>query len=100
MRGPRGLLFGASTLVCTPCSLADDGLALGAQAGQHLLRRVLDAAGFHEAAVAARTRSTSFSTHRREVLMTIADTTAAHAARVRHRHLVRLARWGDRDRGR
>jgi SAM-dependent methyltransferase len=49
------LFFGASTLVCTPCSLADDGLALGAQAGQRRLRQVLAAAGFRDVAVAAQT---------------------------------------------
>jgi SAM-dependent methyltransferase len=49
------LCFGASTLVCTPCSLADDGLALGAQAGPRRLRQVLDTAGFGEVRVAVET---------------------------------------------
>ena len=48
------LCFGASTLVCTPCSLADDGLALGAQ-GPRRLRQVLDTAGFGEVRVAVET---------------------------------------------
>jgi SAM-dependent methyltransferase len=39
--------YGASTLVCTPASLAQEvGLALGAQAGEGRLREVLGAAGF------------------------------------------------------
>ena len=39
--------YAASTLVCTPCSLAQDvGLALGAQAGEARLRAVVTGAGF------------------------------------------------------
>jgi SAM-dependent methyltransferase len=45
---PVGRVFyGASTLVCTPASLAQDvGLALGAQAGEARLREVVTSAGF------------------------------------------------------
>jgi 2-polyprenyl-3-methyl-5-hydroxy-6-metoxy-1,4-benzoquinol methylase len=39
--------YAASTLICTPCSLAQDvGLALGAQAGEARLRAVVQGAGF------------------------------------------------------
>ena len=45
---PVGRVFySASTLVCTPCSKAQEvGLALGAQAGEAKLREVVTAAGF------------------------------------------------------
>lgn len=53
---PVGRVFyGASTLVCTPCSLNDDGLALGAQAGAARLRQLLHQAGFGSVRVAAQT---------------------------------------------
>jgi hypothetical protein len=39
--------YGFSTLLCTPCSLAQDvGLALGAQAGEARIRNVVLSAGF------------------------------------------------------
>ena len=39
--------YAASTLICTPCSLAQEvGLALGAQAGEARLRSVVQGAGF------------------------------------------------------
>lgn len=39
--------YAASTLICTPCSLAQDvGLALGAQAGEARMRSVVTGAGF------------------------------------------------------
>jgi len=38
--------YAASTLFCTPCSLADDGPALGAQAGEARLRAIFHEAGF------------------------------------------------------
>jgi SAM-dependent methyltransferase len=39
--------YAASTLICTPCSLAQEvGLALGAQAGEARLRQVVQGAGF------------------------------------------------------
>jgi 2-polyprenyl-3-methyl-5-hydroxy-6-metoxy-1,4-benzoquinol methylase len=39
--------YGASTLICTPASLAQEvGLALGAQAGEKRLREVIAAGGF------------------------------------------------------
>ncbi len=39
--------YAASTLICTPCSLAQEvGLALGAQAGEARLREVVQGAGF------------------------------------------------------
>ncbi len=39
--------YAASTLICTPCSLAQEvGLALGAQAGEARLRAVVTSAGF------------------------------------------------------
>jgi SAM-dependent methyltransferase len=39
--------YAASTLICTPCSLAQEvGLALGAQAGEGRLRDVVQGAGF------------------------------------------------------
>jgi SAM-dependent methyltransferase len=41
------LYYSVSTLVCTPCSLAQEvGLALGAQAGEQALREVVTSAGF------------------------------------------------------
>ena len=40
------LYYAASTLVCTPCSLADDGPGLGAQAGEARLRAIVREAGF------------------------------------------------------
>jgi SAM-dependent methyltransferase len=41
------LYYGASTVVCTPASLAQEvGLGLGAQAGEARLREVLSQAGF------------------------------------------------------
>ncbi len=44
---PVGRLFyAASTLICVPNSLADRGLALGAQAGEAMLRQVAEQAGF------------------------------------------------------
>ncbi len=46
---PVGRLFyGASTTICTPCSLDQEvGLALGAQAGQARLTQVLEEGGFN-----------------------------------------------------
>lgn len=38
--------YSASTVFCTPCSLADDGAALGAQAGEARLRAIFHEAGF------------------------------------------------------
>jgi SAM-dependent methyltransferase len=39
--------YAASTLICTPCSLAQEvGLALGAQAGEARMRKVVTDAGF------------------------------------------------------
>ena len=39
--------YAASTMLCTPCSRSQDvGLALGAQAGEAQLCKVLEAAGF------------------------------------------------------
>jgi len=44
---PVGRVFAAaSTVVCVPTSLAQDGIALGAQAGEERLREVIEAAGF------------------------------------------------------
>jgi len=44
---PIGRLFyGASTMVCVPCSLASNGPALGAQAGPKRLEGVVKAGGF------------------------------------------------------
>lgn len=45
---PVGRIFySASTMVCTPCSLAQEvGLGLGAQAGERRLRSVVESAGF------------------------------------------------------
>jgi len=45
---PVGRIFyAASTMVCTPCSLAQEvGLGLGAQAGERRLREVVTAGGF------------------------------------------------------
>src|SRR4051794_23791267 len=48
--------YGFSTLLCTPCSLAQDvGAALGTQAGPARIREVVDAAGFSRFRVAAQT---------------------------------------------
>ena len=44
---PIGRVFyGASTTLCVPCSLALDGPALGAQAGQARLSELIGGAGF------------------------------------------------------
>ncbi|MCE9624789.1 MAG: methyltransferase domain-containing protein [Deltaproteobacteria bacterium] len=40
------VFYAASTSVCVPASLAQDGPALGAQAGEAKLRKVLEAGGF------------------------------------------------------
>jgi ubiquinone/menaquinone biosynthesis C-methylase UbiE len=41
------LYYSASTMICTPASLSQEvGLALGAQAGEARLRRVVEEAGF------------------------------------------------------
>lgn len=43
------LYYAASTMICTPASLAQDvGLGLGAQAGEQRLRKVLTEAGFSD----------------------------------------------------
>jgi hypothetical protein len=48
--------FAASTLLCTPCSLAQEGgMALGAQAGEARLRAVVTGAGFQTFRRAAET---------------------------------------------
>jgi SAM-dependent methyltransferase len=48
--------YGFSTLLCTPCSLAQDvGMALGTQAGPARIRDVATSAGFGRFRVAART---------------------------------------------
>jgi SAM-dependent methyltransferase len=54
---PVGRLFySASTFICTPCSLSQEGAAgLGAQAGEPRLREVLAAAGFTSVRRAAAT---------------------------------------------
>ena len=53
---PVGRLFySASTLVCTPCSLDDDGLALGAQAGCLRVTDLLHEAGFADVRLAVKT---------------------------------------------
>ncbi len=53
---PVGRIFyGASTLVCTPCSLNDEGAALGAQAGATSLQRLLREAGFGAVRIASQT---------------------------------------------
>ena len=38
--------YAASTLVCVPNSLADNGPALGAQAGEKKIKQIIEAAGF------------------------------------------------------
>jgi len=44
---PVGRVFyGASTMICVPASLAHEGAALGAQAGEKRLREVVTSAGF------------------------------------------------------
>ena len=40
------VFYGASTMLCVPTSLAGQGPALGAQAGEARLREVVQAAGF------------------------------------------------------
>jgi SAM-dependent methyltransferase len=50
------IYYAASTMVCTPCSLAQEvGLALGAQAGEERLRRVVADGGFSRLRRAAET---------------------------------------------
>lgn len=53
---PVGRLFyGASTMVCVPCSLAANGPALGAQAGPKKLEHVVKSGGFKNFRVATST---------------------------------------------
>jgi len=54
---PVGRVFyGASTVICTPASLAQEvGLALGAQAGEARLTEVITEAGFAHVRRAAET---------------------------------------------
>jgi hypothetical protein len=40
------IYYAASTLVCVPNSLADNGPALGAQAGETKIKKISEAAGF------------------------------------------------------
>jgi hypothetical protein len=40
------IYYAASTLVCVPNSLADNGPALGAQAGEKKIKEIAEAAGF------------------------------------------------------
>jgi hypothetical protein len=48
--------YAASTMVCTPCSLAQEvGLALGAQAGERRLSQVASEGGFGRCRRAAET---------------------------------------------
>ena len=48
--------YGASTLLCTPCSRSQEvGLCLGAQAGEARLREVVGSAGFQQFRRAAET---------------------------------------------
>ena len=50
------LLYGASTVICTPNSLSQDvGAALGAQAGPDRLRKVFEEAGYSSFRVATET---------------------------------------------
>jgi hypothetical protein len=50
------IYYAASTMVCTPCSLAQEvGLGLGAQAGEERLREVVSDAGFSRCRRAAET---------------------------------------------
>ena len=52
--------YAASTLICTPCSLAQEvGLALGAQAGEARMREVVPGAGFTRSGARCRRRSIS-----------------------------------------
>lgn len=53
---PVGRLFyAASTMICVPASLAHEGAALGAQAGEKRLREVLEEGGFKRVRRAAET---------------------------------------------
>lgn len=53
---PIGRVFyAASTCVCVPASLAQDGPALGAQAGERRLRKILESGGFAKVRRAAET---------------------------------------------
>ena len=47
--------YAASTMVCVPCSLAGEGPALGAQAGEKKIREVVEKGGFHRFRRAAET---------------------------------------------
>ena len=49
------LLYSGSTIICTPCSLDQDGPALGAQAGPARIRALLEQAGFSRVAQVAQT---------------------------------------------
>ena len=53
---PVGRIFyGASTMLCTPAALAQEGCALGAQAGEARMREVASRAGFSTFRRAAQT---------------------------------------------
>jgi SAM-dependent methyltransferase len=49
------LFYAASTCLCVPCSLANDGPALGAQAGQGRLETMVKKAGFSQVRLATQT---------------------------------------------
>jgi hypothetical protein len=53
------LLYAASAMVCVPDSLAQQGPALGGQAGEARVREVVTVAGFRRFRRAARTRFNS-----------------------------------------
>ncbi len=40
------IYYSASTLICVPNSLADNGIALGAQAGENKIKEIAKIAGF------------------------------------------------------
>ena len=51
-----GLLYGASAMICTPCSLSQEvGRAMGAQSGEAQMRAVFDEAGYASFARVAET---------------------------------------------
>jgi len=53
---PVGRVFyAASTCICVPASLAQDGMALGAQAGEARLRKIALLAGFKQVRKATQT---------------------------------------------
>jgi hypothetical protein len=88
------IYYSASTMICTPCSLAQDvGLGLGAQAGEKRLRGVAEEGGFSR--LPARRRDPVQSCLRSPRLRYLLEK-RQRLERARMRHEVRRAAHGRR----